>query len=146
MATLNVYQAFDMTVSGVTVARGSRSAPTAITVVGQKKEWNRSLANNTPALVWDGTDTNEPMAEFDFLYIKADQDLLVEFTCDKGGEVGTVLFARKVLASEPVMILHDDAMALYTAAFATGTADVIDRIRVRNTSGSTAVIDIVLVT
>ena len=146
MATLNVYQHFYMTISGDTVARGSRSAPTAITVDGQKKEWNRSLATATTALVWDGTATDEPLSNFDFLYIKSDQDLLVEFTCDKGAEVGTVVFARKVLASEPMMILHDDAMANYTAAFATGTADVIDRIRVRNTSGSTAVVDVVLVT
>jgi len=146
MATLNVYQAFDVTVNGMTVDRGSRSAPTAITVLGQKKEWNRSLATATTALVWDGTDANEPLADFDFLYIKADQDLLVEFTCDVGADIGVVVFARKVLANEPVMILHDDAMANYTAAFATGTADVIDRIRVRNVSGSTAVVDVVLVT
>lgn len=146
MATLNVYQAFDVTVNGVTVARGSRSAPSAVTVAGQKKEWNRSLATSTTALAWDGTDTNEPLADFDFMYLKSDQDLLVEFTCDKGAEVGTVVFARKVLANEPLMLLHDDAMALYTANFATGTADVIDRIRVRNVSGSTAVVDVVLIT
>jgi hypothetical protein len=146
VATLNVYQAFDVTVSGVTTARGSRSAPSAITVAGQKKEWNRSLATSTTAVVWDGTDTDESLADFDFFYLKSDQDLLVEFMCDKGGQVGTVVFARKVLANEPLMLLHDDAMANYTAAFATGTADVIDKISVRNTSGVTAVVDVVLVT
>lgn len=146
MATLNVYQAFDVTVDGATISRPSRSAPTVITVAGLKKEWKRSLATSTTALVWDGTDTNEPLADFDFMYLKSDQDLLVEFTCDKGAEVGTVVFARKVLANEPLMLLHDDAMALYTANFATGTADVIDRIRVRNVSGSTAVVDVVLIT
>jgi hypothetical protein len=144
--TLNVYQALDVTVDGVQLLRGSRSAPTAITVDGRRKEWNRSLATATTATVWDGTDTSEPLADFDALYIKSDQILLVEFTCDKGAEVGTVVFARKLLASEPMLILHDDAMALYTANFATGTADVIDRIRVRNESGSTAIVDVLLIT
>jgi hypothetical protein len=146
VATLNVYQAFDVTVNGVTTLRPSRSAPSAITVLGQKKEWNRSLATATTAVVWDGTDADESLADFDFFYLKSDQDLLVEFMCDKGGQVGTVVFARKLLANEPMMLLHDDAMANYTAAFATGTADVIDKISVRNVSGTTAVVDAVLVT
>lgn len=146
MGTLYSYIGFEMDISGVKTARGSRGGPTSITVDGQTKVWNRSLADSTTATIWDGTDTSEPLSNFDYLYIIATQAIRIELTCDKGAEVGTVVFCKNLPANTPWCILYDDAMANYTANYASGTADVIDRIRVRNVSGSTAVVDAVLVT
>ena len=144
MATAYVYQCVEC--EGYIEKRGSRSAPTSVTVTGTKKEWRASLATATTSLVWDAAVSGEPITDRDIFWIKSDQDLLVEITGDANGTYGTVLHAVKVLANEPKVVLRDDIIANHTANFATGTVDVVDRIRVRNVSGSTALIDILLLT
>lgn len=146
MATLNVYQAYELDVDGETVKGGSRSTPATITVTGKRKEWYCSLATSTTATVWDGTDTSEPISNFDFVYIESDQNVWFEFTVDKGNEVGDEVFALEVQANVPKMLTSDDAYANYTANFAGGTEDVIDRIRVRNISGTTASVLVRMIT
>lgn len=146
MATLNVWKGYELTVDGEQIVGGSRSAPVQITVDGKRAELYRSLATSTTWTVWDGTDAQEPLANFDYLFIESDQNVLLELTVDKGGEVGIVVFALEIQANRPFDLMADDAMALYTANFATGTEDVIDRIRIRNVSGSTASVRVMLIT
>ncbi len=144
MATAYVYQCVEC--EGYIEKRGSRSAPTSVTVTGTKKEWRASLATATTSLVWDAAVSGEPITDWDIFWIKSDQDLLVEFTGDADATYGVVLHAVKILANEPRLVLRDDIIAAHTANFGAGTVSVIDRIRVRNTSGSTAIIDILLLT
>lgn len=145
MSTLNVWIAYELSDAGEQLKGGSRAAATAITVTGTRKEWNRSLATSTTATVWDGTDTNEPLADFDFFYIESDQALILEFAVDVGNEVGDEIFAVQLQASKPFVLLSDDAYALFSSLTVL-TEDVIDRVRVRNVSGSTAVVRALLVT
>lgn len=144
MATAYVYQCVEC--EGYIEKRGSRSAPTSVTVTGTKKEWRASLATATTSLVWDAAVSGEPVTDWDIFWIKSDQDLLVEFTIDSNATYGTMIHAVKITANEPRVIIRDDMVANATANFATGTTDLCDRIRVRNASGSTAIIDILLLT
>lgn len=146
MGTLNVFQAYELTIDGEQLVGGSRSAPVQITVDGKRVEYYRSLATATTITPWTGTDSSAAISNFDFLYLESDQNVFLELTADSGGEVGTVVFAIEVQASRPFMLCSDDAYAIYTANFSTGTEDLIDRVRIRNVSGTTANVRLLLVT
>lgn len=145
MATLSLYAAAQFTVGAVTISVGSRGGAYSISVDGQHELLNRSLATSTTWDAWEsGSET--AITDFDFCWVLSDQAVLVEFTADKGGENGTVVSTHEAQAGVPLMLTSDDCMANHTADFATGTADVIDRIRIRNVSGSTATIQFLIVT
>jgi hypothetical protein len=143
MATLKVWKAFEMDLATDPVRGGSRSSPIEIEVSGLKIDKEFSLATSTTIDIWTSADA---VTNFDYVWLEADQDLRIEWTCDRGGEVGTVVFADLMEALTPWDRFYDDAMANYTANYATGTADVVDRIRLRNVSGSTAYGRFVLIT
>lgn len=145
MGTLNVFQAYELTIDGEQLVGGSRSAPVQITVDGKRKEWYRSLATATTAVVWNGTSTDEPISDFDFLFIESDQNLILELTTDVGNEVGDEKYAVEVQANRPLMLCSDDAYAAYTS-ISSCTADVIDKVQVRNVSGTTASVRVLLIT
>lgn len=143
MALLRVWKAFALELPAYTVEGGSRSAPIEITVGGQVIDKRFTLATATTLDLWTSADA---VTNFEYVFIESDQDIYVEWTCDRGGEVGTVVFADEIKAYTPWDRLYDDAIALHTANFATGTEDVVDRIRLRNVSGTTANGRFVLVT
>jgi hypothetical protein len=146
MATLRYYNCFEVAnPDGEAVKGGSRSAPIEIDCDGLVSDEWKSLATAT---TWDAwiTGTEEGLTQFDFFWMYADQAVRIELTVDKGAEVGTEEIAILWPAETPFTLVGDDALALYTTDFAAGTADVIDRIRIRNESGSTAKIRRVLVT
>ena len=143
MATLKVWKAFEMDLATDVIRGGSRSAPKEIEVTGLKFDKEFTLATSTTLDLWTSADA---VTNFDYLWLESDQDIYVEWTCDRGAEVGLVVFGDIIEANHPWDRFYDDALALYTANFATGTADVIDRIRLRNVSGTTANIRAVLIT
>lgn len=144
-ATLRVWKAFEVVINGHVVAGGSRSKPVEITVAGSVLDDTKSMADSTTWTAWT-TGSGVALTDFDYLYIESDQDVWLELTADVGAEVGTVVFAKQIKANEPFDLLHDDAYANYTANFGSGTADVVDRVRIRNISGNTANVRVVLVT
>lgn len=124
---------------------GDRMNPVAIEIDGVYADLRKSLATSTTWDAW-ASDAEEPVTDFDFLWIESDQDVLVELTCDQNNGVGREEMVIEVIADKPWYLCSDDSHALYTADFAAGTADVIDRIRVRNVSGSTANVRVFLAT
>ncbi len=146
MATLTYYSGFSFPSGSKTVQGGNRSGGYSITVDGLHERLYKSLATATTWVAWNSDGDNTSVTNFDFLWMISDQNVFLELTCDKGGENGTVVFAHEVQANIPYALASDDAYALYTANFATGTEDVIDRLRVRNVSGNTALVEIHLVT
>lgn len=144
MATIRVWQAFDTLGVEPPVEGGDRARPVEITVGGQSLEFKFSLAATTTKAVWNGT--SDLLTNFEFLWIESDQDIYAELTVDVGNEVGDELWARYIKANQPLCLFEDDGIANYTANFATGTADVIDRLRVRNPGSTAANVRIVLVT
>lgn len=146
MATLDYYIAFSFPApDGEVISGGSRTAPESITVDGNHKNISRSLANNTTIDVWI-TGADESVTDFDFAYFVSDQNVYLELTVDKGNDVGREEIAIELQAGIPFALTSDDAYALYTTDFAAGTADVIDQIRIRNVSGSTANVRAMIVT
>lgn len=130
-------------INGAVHKAGSRSEPIDIEIAGYLQHNTVSLATATTLILWR---SDEPITNFDFFWLKADQDLYIELTCDYGAEVGTEEFAFTWEANMPFRLIYDDALALYTTNFAALTADVIDRIRVRNVSGTTASIEFCVAT
>lgn len=145
MATIDVYVRFETTIDGVPVSGGSRGSPDEIAVSGFQFDATKQLTNGTTWDVWTAG-ADEPVTDFDFLYISSDQTVQLEMTCDVGNQVGTEVFVVPVSAGIPYIMAADDSIANYTADFGGGTADVIDQIRVKNASGSTATVRVVLIT
>jgi len=111
-------------------------------------ERNLSLADATTQNVWDPLAVdNEVLDDFDLLIVRADQSVDLEFVGDDGGEVGKVIFTLRVVKDIPLMLGADDTYANPGADDAfSGTLDLLERLRVRNDSGSTAAIKIILAT
>jgi hypothetical protein len=136
MATLLLTQHFEVTIDGIKHSGGSRSAPQSITTAETKVDVTKSVA---VAETWDawGVAGEDGVSSFTFLFVETDLDgVQLELTCDKSGTNGVVVAAFILKADKPFMLATNGAMANYTADFATGTVDVIDRIRVRNPSGA----------
>ncbi len=145
MATLYVWQAFEL--SDGKCSGGSRSNPVSITVDGRFERRSKSLVDVTTWDAWETGDDNTAITNFDFLYISSDTTVRVELVVDKaGGSGGPGYIPIIVTGGVPQMINSDDALAGYTANFGAGTASVINQIRVRNVSGGTAIVELVLIT
>lgn len=141
-ATLRIWDSWELLGGVKGDEGGSRSKPIELTVDGLIEHKVIQLATSTTITLWD---SSESITNFDFLWFQADQDLYCEVTADRGAEVGTVVFGFIVESNTPFRLIYDDALANFTANFATGTADVIDRIRLRNVSGTTANIEYCLI-
>lgn len=138
MATLRDWDGFEVVIDGQTHAGGSRSNPREITIANAHIDVTKTVATTTTWDAW-GFSTEEPLSSFDYLWIESSIDgVLIELTTDKGNEVGDEAYVIELLADKPFKLYSDTGRANYTADFAVGTADVIDRIRIRNPSASVA--------
>jgi hypothetical protein len=144
MATLRVWKAFEVEINGVRYNGGSRSSPLEISVTNAIQLGPFSLAASTTKTLWTGS--TDELSDFDFLWIVSDSDIYAELTVDVSNGVGDELWGRIIEANQPYDLIGDGGLANYTANFATGTADVIDRLRVRNPGSSAATVTAFLAT
>ena len=101
-----------------------------------------NLATVTAETIWDpipagSASASEFVTDFDFLYIWADGNCDVEFTCNEGGTANVTqrLSVMRVAANIPFILAADDSTRSHGAddAFVpSATVDVIDKIRVYN--------------
>ncbi len=137
MPVLKVWQRFEIVdLLGVKHVGGSSVTPQTVSVVGTIKDEVKVVG---AAVTWDFwvTGTEEPLTDFDFLFIESDLDgVMVELTTDKGAEVGKVVSTVELKAGKPLMLNSDGSWANYTVDFAAGTLDVIDQIRIHNPAGN----------
>jgi len=107
-----------------------------------------SLDTATTLVFWDPLATTvDVMQDFDFLFVWTDGDVYLERIVDDGGEVGKVVYADKVGKDTPLMMSADDAFANVGADDAfSGTADLIERLGLRNDSGATRKITVIMAT
>lgn len=100
---------------------------------GRIKSGSWNLAATTTQDLWSSA---EVPASFELLMMIPDvvtnATLMVEFTVDRGADIGTELITMKLQNGFPFILGSDDAYANYTVNFGGGTLDVIDRIRIRN--------------
>jgi len=130
------------------ILRVGSTTPLSITCDGTVHDQTVSITSNaTPAtsLTTLFNDT-EDIADFDFLYIISSQNIMLELTTDLNNGVGDEVYTLPLLANMPFILGRDDSYANYSAGFAGGTLDTIERIRASNTSGSTAEVRIVAIT
>lgn len=111
---------------------GSLTVPVEIEVAGTVLDLRGELAAEATKSLWAASDASP--ADFDYLWFEADQDCQLEITVDTNNGVGDEILCIKVFANQPFQLIQDSAYANYTANFAAGTLDVIDRIRVKNLS------------
>lgn len=144
MATLRVYKAFEVEIDGVPYRGGSRSSPLEISVTEAVQIGPFDLDATTTKTIWTGS--SDELADFDYLWIVSDSDIWAELTVDVGGEVGDELWARVIEANRPFDLIGDGGLANYTANFATGTADMLDRLRLRNAGSEAARVTVFMAT
>lgn len=138
MAAINVYTFFETTIDGVRVTGGSLTTPTAVTAASEvKHDQTFSIANGGTQELFD---VDDDIGDFDFLWILSDQsDVLLEIVVDDDADNGESYQVKELFAGLPFILGSDDALASDgTVSAFTGTADLIERITVKNSSGSTA--------
>ena len=113
-------------------ADGNRSEPkyhrSTYTALNEKSGKTIDLAASGTVTIWDPTvDAGETVQGFEYLFVKSDKDIHVEFTINEGHASETV-FTVKVPAGRWVLLPSD--VAYYNGGFA-GTLDVIDKVRLK---------------
>lgn len=138
MSTGLLYQYLRVIIGGRVWEFGQRNSPVSISLNGESRCEANVLSAGTTWDFW-GFTSEEPVPSFGVLAIESDIDgVQVELTCDKGSDVGRKEFVVVLSAGVPFVLSSDDSIANHTSDFATGTLDVIDRIRIRNPSGASS--------
>lgn len=83
-------------------------------------------------------------ASFKLLVLESDQDVVVEFVTDDGGEVGEEVYTVTVSAGLPLILGSDQSYANHSVNFAGGTLDVIEAIRAKNLGATDANVRLLL--
>lgn len=132
MASVHLYQYFVVDVDDHPVKGGSLSKAKSITLGdGKTSDATFEVEASTPTKIWDAAET---LGDFDFLWLEADFDILIQFTVNAGG---TDVYIVKELkgsgtASQmgPALVLGSDASQLLDGSIDSfdGTADTIDEI------------------
>lgn len=98
-----------------------------------------SVAADSAVTLWDPNNDAGVPASFTFLYLISDTDGFLELTCGEG-ETNEQVFAIPITADLPFMIAGADdsfrGVAAGSSAWDAGTADVIDKVRFKNTDTS----------
>lgn len=144
MPNVQVYNYFSVIIDGEKIEGGSLERPVNISVAGEVHQQVFSVEVSSSQEIWDSRDGT--IGNFDFLFIQADRDVVLQLTVDVGGQVGKVNSTITVKGTGtankygPALVLGaDDAYASdYTEDFAAGTLDVIDRLVVKNNDSTNA--------
>ena len=122
--------------------------PNTITGLTNIVEREFDIADATTLVFWDPlATTTDVMQDYDFLAVITDGDVFLERIVDDGSEVGKVVYAEKITKDIPYMSCNDDAFANVGADDAfSGTADLIERLGIRNDSGSTRSVMVIMAT
>lgn len=142
MATLTLTWDHRITLNGRTYVFQSPTTPPTLTLT-QLKADTLSLATATTIVLWDPTLSGVPSepSSLDFLYVLASQACFLELSCNED-DANERTFAVPIAANIPFVLGADDAFYNFTTGGDTfaGSLDVIDRLRLRNQSGSTATV------
>lgn len=146
MATLTLTWDHRITLNGREYVFQSPTTPPTLSL-SELHTQTFSLATATTVILWDPTLASVPSepTSFDFLYALASQACFLELTCNED-DANERVFVVPLKADIPFLLGADDAFYNFTAtgdAYA-GALDVIDRLRLRNQSGSTATVTVAL--
>jgi len=165
MATVNIYQRFDVKVGSRTYSGGSRETAQTITAsTGEVIDKTIEIADTTLTTLW--ADSDSPTGDFDFMWIVTDVACEIQLMCNEGGTIATsnleTAFVVKLAANVPFVLGTDDSRnmtdsvggtfneANYATEIdtweTTWTADTIDRVECYVASGGPATVRIVAAT
>jgi hypothetical protein len=136
MATIKTLSQFAVDLGGENKSDGDLKTEQSITVGDgdfadiKKKITNTSGDNFNLVTLWNDGDNG--LADFDFLWFKADADCLLSLIHDRGGtpKYNTI----KVLANQEIKRTSDDALNSALTDGSAETLDQIDQIKVKNES------------
>ena len=136
--TLKITARYEVLVDGVLYALGP-TAPASLSVAGQNFCQRVTVAQNTTVNLLDVT---QDLADFDFLFVVSDQDVMLELVTDDDDGVGEEAYTVELKAGIPFLLASDTSYANYTVNFGGGTLDVITTVRARNLGATTANVSI----
>lgn len=101
----------------------------------------RFVVNAATATLWSSTGVGEALSSFSFLAAWSSAEVELELTCNDG-HASEAIFTVKLAPNVPFFLGSDDSR--YNAGDFSGTADVIDLIRVKNSNAADAVVNLIL--
>lgn len=145
---LRILNYFETVINGRAIDGGSRSDYQEKTISDPYFDKTWSIPIDTTIDAWGFSGVDESLSDFDYCFIQSDKSgLYAEFTVDNNATYGTEVFALGIGTIIPLILPTNAAYANYTADFAAGTIDVIDKIRLRNptpNAAGTALVRLVL--
>lgn len=102
-----------------------------------------SVGTTTEVLLWDGTDSNAQVTDFDVLILMVNGNLDIEMTVNEG-DANEELNSFRITKDQPFILTADDAYYNHSASdiwhsTIADQLDVIDKIRAYNPGTSDAV-------
>jgi hypothetical protein len=116
--------------------------------IGSLTEFFRAetvIADGATETLWDprNESVSDLCGDFDVLVFKADQAIKLEFTCNEG-DANEELFTHVIASGCPFILGDDGATYNHSTNDAFTTVDVIDKIRIKNSSGSSATVLLIM--
>lgn len=103
---------------------------------GREFQREYSVGTSTTQEVFNVTND---LGSFDYLEVVSSiSGVYLELTTDQNNGVGDESYTVELVAGLPFLLFGDGSYANYTVNFGGGTLDTIERVRVRNVSGSTS--------
>jgi hypothetical protein len=126
------------------MGRQSNELPRTISVTGDLHDQKHTLATATSLELFDVADD---IADFNFLAVESSRTILMQIVIDDNATNGESYQVITLTANHPIFFSSDVALASDGSVdLFDGTSDKIERINVRNNSGSTAVIRVFAIT
>lgn len=141
MATVNNYHYWETTIDGTLYHGGSLTTPVSVTAAVEEKHLQTfSVEDAATKKIFDvATD----IGDFDYMVITSDQAVLLQIVVDDNGTSGEAYMVFTLIANLPFIMPSKVALASDgTVDLFDGTADVIERIDIKNSSGVTAKISV----
>lgn len=104
-------------------------------------EKKRIVVNNTTKTLYSSTGVGEAAADFDLLVVWSDVEVELELTCNDG-DAAEAIHTVKLVPNVPYVLGSDDGR--YNTGALTGSADVYDLIRVKNSNATDAIVHFVV--
>lgn len=101
----------------------------------------RFVVNAATATLWSSSAVGEALSSFSFLAVWSSAEVELELTCNDG-HASEAIFTVTLAPNVPFFLGSDDSR--YNGGDFSGTADVVDLIRVKNNNAADAVVNLIL--
>jgi len=124
---------YELVISGKDKPQGAQGIYSLASLVSIHDQ-TFTLATATNKIILNlGSATTDDLADADFIYIRCDQDVLIEFIGTTAADNSNL----KLKANVPFILGFDDTLAYDAAGAFAGAAQNITKITIRNNSGTT---------